>query len=52
MMDTADKIAVLTLNSPKRQLALEKWIDDALEGGVCCTRWEECVALDGRSVSH
>lgn len=32
MMYVADKIVRFFSNSPKRQLALEKWISDTLEG--------------------
>ena len=32
MMDVADKVARFFGNSPKRQLALEAWIEDVLQG--------------------
>lgn len=32
MMQIADKVARFFGNSPKRQLALEAWINDVLEG--------------------
>ncbi|XP_065883923.1 52 kDa repressor of the inhibitor of the protein kinase-like [Dysidea avara] len=48
MMQTADAIARFFKNSPKRQLALEKWIEDILAGEkrkkvkeMCRTRWVE-----------
>ena len=46
MMQTADKISRFFSNSPKRQLALEKWIDNVLTEEnrkklkeLCRTRW-------------
>ena len=48
MMDVADKVARFFGNSPKRQLALEAWIEDVLQGEkrkklkeMCKTRWVE-----------
>ena len=48
MMNIADKIVRFFSNSPKRQLSLEKWIGDTLEGEkrkklkeLCRTRWVE-----------
>ena len=48
MMQTADYISRFYKYSPKRQLALEKWIDDILQGEkrhklkeMCRTRWIE-----------
>ena len=48
MMQTADKISRFFSNSPKRQLALEKWIDSVLPEEnrkklkeLCRTRWVE-----------
>jgi len=48
MMQTADAIACFFKFSPKRQLALEKWIEDVLAGEkrkklkeMCRTRWVE-----------
>ena len=48
MMQTADKISRFLSNSPKRQLALEKWIDNVLPEEnrkklkeLCRTRWVE-----------
>ena len=48
MMQTADSISRFFKYSPKRQLALEKWIDDILLGEkrhklkeMCRTRWVE-----------
>ena len=48
MMQTANKILRLFSNSPKRQLALEKWIDSVLPEEyrkklkeLCRTRWVE-----------
>lgn len=47
-MDTADSICRFFSNSPKRQLALERWIHETLEGEhrrklklMCKTRWVE-----------
>ena len=47
-MDIADSICRFFSNSPKRQLALEKWVSQILEGeqrrkikSVCKTRWVE-----------
>ena len=47
-MDTAESIYHFYRNSPKRQLALEKWVDELLGGGhckklksLCKTRWVE-----------
>ena len=47
-MDIADSICRFFSNSPKRQLALEKWVTQMLEGeqrrkikSVCKTRWVE-----------
>lgn len=47
-MDTGDSICRFFCNSPKRQLALEKWIGEVLEGerrtklkSLCKTRWVE-----------
>ena len=47
-MDTADSISRFFANSPKRQLALEKWITQLCEGerrhklkSLCKTRWVE-----------
>ena len=47
-MDIADSICCFFSNSPKRQLALEKWVNQMLEGelrrkikSVCKTRWVE-----------
>ena len=47
-MDIADSICRFFCNSPKRQLALEKWVSQMLEGeqrrkikSVCKTRWVE-----------
>ena len=48
MMQTADAIARFFSNSPKRQLALEEWVDTILQGEqqrklkeMCRTRWVE-----------
>ena len=48
MMQTADSISRFFKYSPKRQLSLEKWIDDVLQGEkrqklkeMCWTRWVE-----------
>ena len=48
MMQTADSISRFFKYSPKRQLALEKWISDILQGEkrgklneMCWTRWVE-----------
>lgn len=45
VMKVADQIARYFNNSPKRQLALETWIDDVLQGEkkkeMCRTRWVE-----------
>ena len=48
MMQSADKVSQFFSNSPKRQLALEKWIDDLFTHEkqkkvkeMCCTRWIE-----------
>ena len=48
MMQTADAIARFFSNSPKRQLALEEWVDTILQGKrrkklkeMCRTRWVE-----------
>ena len=49
MIQIADKVArFFFLNSPKRQLALETWIDSVLDGEkckklkeMCKTRWVE-----------
>ena len=48
MMDTAESICRFFSNSPKRQLALEKWINVTQEGerrsklkSICKTRWVE-----------
>ena len=49
MMESADKISRFFSNSPKRQTALEKWIDNVLPleenrkklKELCCTRWVE-----------
>ena len=48
VMDTADSISRFFANSPKRQLALEKWITQLCEGerrhklkSLCKTRWVE-----------
>ena len=47
-MDAGDNICRFFSNSPKRQLALEKWVDQLLEGehrkrlkSLCKTRWVE-----------
>ena len=47
-MDVADSVCRFFNNSPKRQLALEKWVEQLLEGeqrkklkSVCKTRWVE-----------
>ena len=47
-MDTADSICRFFSNSPKRQLAFEKWIEQKLENerrsklkSICKTRWVE-----------
>lgn len=47
-MDTADSICRFFSNSPKRQLAFERWIEQKLEGerrsklkSICKTRWVE-----------
>ena len=49
MMQTADAIARFFKYSPKRHLALEKWIEDVVAGEkrkkvkeMCRTRWVEC----------
>ena len=50
MMDTTDKISRFFNNSPKRQLALEKWIENVLPQEeqrrklkeLCGTQWVEC----------
>ena len=49
MIQTADSISRFFKYSPKRQLSLEKWIDDILQGvkrhklkEMCRTRWVEC----------
>ena len=48
MMDTAESICRFFSNSPKRQLALERWINETSEGerrtklkSICKTRWVE-----------
>ena len=48
MMDTAESICRFFSNSPKRQLALESWINETSEGeqrtklkSICKTRWVE-----------
>lgn len=48
MMDTAESICRFFSNSPKRQLALERWISERSEGerrtklkSICKTRWVE-----------
>ena len=49
MMESADKISCFFNNSPKWQLALERWIDELFTQhkkrkkvkDMCCTRWVE-----------
>lgn len=48
IMDTGDSICRFFANSPKRQLALEKWVGQVIEGehrrrlkSLCKTRWVE-----------
>ena len=50
MMDTGESICSIFFNSPKRQLAHEKWINQILkynDVAICKTRWvERCKAFE------